>query len=159
MSATLGRRAVCLDSYFTILLDGHRPPAFILKADAGAHHAVGHKYCCSDSFVRKVLAGLLHPLAKGGMSKLHMYLSEFTGWRASLLPRPLSPGFLTFVEKVLQHPLVDAAEALCRAAADKRVLASDGQYSTLMGVIYQSPHGPSADNGAAMGPSGTPVQI
>ena len=49
--------------------------------------------------------------------------------------------WLTLREDLFAHPVIKQAHLHCKEATDKRVLAIDGQYSTLMNILYQVPHG------------------
>ena len=58
----------------------------------------------------------------------------------SLLPRN-SELYTNLTEVILAHPKVASVAAKCRARARKTVVGIDGQYSVLLNVLYQVPHG------------------
>ena len=68
-------------------------------------------------------------------------LSDIFGTQSWQLPASTANVFITALECLMDSASVRGIERRCRAHADLRVLAIDGQFSTLMNVVYQVPHG------------------
>ena len=62
------------------------------------------------------------------------------GWRAGLLPKR-APIFKTVLENLLDHRQVKTMMDKARSSFDKTIIGTDGSYKTLLGVLYQTPHG------------------
>lgn len=45
----------------------------------------------------------------------------------------------------MQHQVLKKIVSDCRKGADKRVIAIDGQYKSLLSILYQTPHGKKVD--------------
>eukprot|EP00974_Lingulodinium_polyedra_P051874 4988502-Lingulodinium_polyedra.AAC.1 len=58
---------------------------------------------------------------------------------------------MSIAEGLLRSPIVKTALQECRKLADKTVLGIDAQYSTLMNVLYQVPHGQTKEGDARAG--------
>ena len=82
-------------------------------------------------------------------------MRETLGWEGYLIPAQQKL-FKSMCEAVLAHPVVKDVVSRCRAAAVKKVVGVDAQYKTLLGVLYQVPHGSS--KGASVSSAGTDVR-
>jgi hypothetical protein len=127
------------DRHCDIVLDMENT-RYILKADAADFHRLGAKFLCTDRFVSCFLAALVHPTTKGSEQRVQTFLRERCQWMGYLLPQ-YSNIFRTFCEAVLGHPMLLEIMSELRAKADKRIVGIDGQYSTVMSVLYQRSHG------------------
>jgi hypothetical protein len=127
----------------TMLLDGEKS-RYLLKTDRDPFHRISEHYSCTDQFLSDVLAALLLPDTKGATRRVMSRLRQQAGWKAHFLPTD-DRLVATLFEKLLEHPRVREIKESCRAKANKAVVGIDGQFSTLMSVLYQTPHGQKKD--------------
>ena len=135
------------DRTITTLLDVDNA-RYILSEDEHAYHWLSAQYCCTNRFLACYLAALIHPTTKGAVSRVVAYLQDKCGPRSFLLPRKAEIHH-TIAEKLLENSTIQRAVSYCRGTFDKRVLAVDGQYKSLLSVLYQTPFGskPVGDQG------------
>ena len=131
--------AASLEDAIVVLLDGEQS-RFVLRKDADGFHKISASYHCTDHFLSMLLAAVVSPDTKGAIQRVEGFLQMRMGWLAYLLPR-WSAIYTTVLESLMGHPKVQLMMQRCRSAADKRIVGIDGQYSTLLNVLYQTPHG------------------
>ena len=96
------------------------------------------------AFLNAFLGALIHPDTKGSYERVLGFLRDRMGWRGFLLPTYRAI-YHTLCERLLAHRVVTRIISDCRKSVDKGVIAIDGQYSTLLSVLYQTPHGQKID--------------
>ena len=129
-----------LDRSLELLLDVDGDTRYILRCDEKRYHRVSSQFLCPDAFLLNFLAVLLHPTTKGASDRVLAALGDKAGWARYLIPSKRAI-FHTMAEDVLRHPVVRRVREVCRHVADKTVIGIDGQYSTLLSVLYQQKHG------------------
>ena len=128
------------DEHIKLFLD-NEDTRFILRQDAHGFHTLGaHCVCSGRFFLTTVHASYLHPDTHGAQLRVMERTKELCGWMGHLVPTDGSL-WLTLREDLFTHPVIKQAHLHCKEAAGKVVLAIDGQYSTLMNILYQVPHG------------------
>ena len=129
-----------LDPSVVTLLNA-KETRFILRDDKGVFHRVSAQYYATDRHLSSFLASLIHPETKGARKLVLARMAEGLDlWQVALLPQGKDV-FFSLAEAVVAHPKVSAAVDACRSRADTRVVSIDGHYSSLLGVLYQTPHG------------------
>ena len=129
-----------LDRDIELLLDINGDTRYILRCDGKRYHRVSAQLLCTDGYLFKFLAVLLHPTTKGAGERVLAALGENAGYTRYLLPSKRDI-FRTMAEDMLRHPIMRKMREICRRAADKTVIGIDGQCSTLLSVLYQRKHG------------------
>jgi hypothetical protein len=134
---TLSARSL---AHHTCILLDMEDTRYILRDDIQPFHQISTDYVATDKHLWGFLAALLHPHTKGAHARVQAHMAARCDWKSELLPKDPAI-FKTLCEAILAHPLVIRAMDKCRAEANVSWLGGDGQYSTLMGVLYQTPHG------------------
>lgn len=67
-------------------------------------------------------------------------MREQCGWQGQLLPKS-APHFNSTCEALFEHPVLQTVVANARAKFDKSIITVDGQWSSMLSVLYQHPHG------------------
>ena len=114
---------------------------FVLLTDSHKYHRVSRQYYSTTAFLHSVLAAAVHPDTKSSLRRVAAHLEERCGTLVNLLPKQLGGLVRSLLELVLALPEVEAIRAAVRRRADKRVLAIDGTYKTLLSVKHQTKHG------------------
>ena len=130
------RRSSKLDECTIPLLD-NADTRYILRDDSHAYHKIGARLCCTDRFLTSLYAEFIHPDTKGADGRVTERLRIKCGQLGFLVPGMRLLGAVR--DSMFTHPMVLAANDRCRHAADTTVLGIDGQYSTLLKVLYQIP--------------------
>ena len=89
----------------------------------------------------------MHPATKTAAGLLRR-IADQSGQSTYAMPSASHAVMLTLIDNLMIHPVVKKAFDGCCKAATKRVLGIDAQFSTMMGVLYQIPHGINADRNA-----------
>ena len=130
------------DRHTALLLDAGERTRFILRSDAGPFHRISDHYYCTNDFLASFLSALLNPDTKGSKKRAWARVKDAAGFTGYLFPDD-SAIHLSFVEGLLRHCRIKNMITKCREEADKTVIGIDGQYSTLLSVLYQTQHGAS----------------
>ena len=144
--ATLQKKSVRLQYDIVTLLD-HDSARYILEEDARVYHRVSKKFYATDSFLQTCFCVMLHPDNDSVASIMRMLRDKYKQ-SADQLPADSGPICISLIDALLKHPSVMKACTECRRIANKKVLAIDAQFSTLMNVLYQVPHGSNTEEGA-----------
>ena len=126
------------DEHVSLLLDG-RDTRFFLKVDGGHYHKVGRCFC-THRFLTLVFSACIHPDTRGKIQRVMQHVRAQCGWMSFFVP-PHFDFWHTLREEIFAHSRVASMIGLCRVQADTTVLAIDGQYSSVLNVLYQVPHG------------------
>ena len=126
--------------WHVILVFGKNRSFYWLKVDKVHCHKLSASRYCTDEFLQSALAALLHPDTKS-LAAFSRRLRDMHGSAVHALPTNEQTYLIPLAELLLSMPLVNCAVSNCRRAADKRVIGIDAQFSTLMTVLYQTPHG------------------
>ena len=128
-----------LDQEMRLLLDVE-DTRYILLCDVCEYHRISGFYYATDRHLTAFLATLIHQDTKGARSRVNASMRDRCDWRGFLLPTDHRL-YLSLCEAVLQHPFTTTLLSKMRESMDKAVLGIDGQYSTLLSVLYQAKHG------------------
>ena len=129
-----------LDRDIELLLDADGETRYILRCDEKRYHRASAHFLYTDAYLLNFVATLLHPTTKGAGERVLAALGEKAGYTRYLLPSDRAV-FHTMAEDMLRHPIMQRMREICRRTADKTVIGIDGQYSTLLSVLYQQKHG------------------
>ena len=124
----------------TCLLLDKDDTRYILSVDKDQFHKISDHYYCTDRHLWLFLAALIHPETKGAALRVDAFVRERCGWQGSLMPQ-MSWIFHTLCEVLLDHPVVKATMNTIRASLAKDIITVDGQWSTMLSVLYQRKHG------------------
>jgi hypothetical protein len=113
---------------------------YILKEDTNQFHQISAQYWCTDKHLWLFLAALIHPDTKGAFSRVSAFMKERCGSQGDLLPKDPSI-FHTLCEVLFQHPVIKASIDAARREFPKDMITIDGQWSSLLSVLYQHKHG------------------
>lgn len=128
-----------LDRHTVVLLDV--PEArYILREDANGYHRLSAQYWATDAFVGKLLSSMIDPVTRGAQSRVLRDVGACMDWTRGLLPADHRL-YHTACEGLLDHAIVKDVLQRAREAQNRAVISIDGQYSALLGVLYQVPHG------------------
>ena len=136
---TVHKNVTHFDEHIKLFLDSE-DTRFILRQDTHRFHTLGAHCVCSDRFFNHRVRFILASRHTRSQLRVIERTKELCGWMGHLVPTDGSL-WLTLREDLFAHPVIKQARLHCKGAADKVVLAIDGQYSTQVNILYQVPHG------------------